>query len=134
MDDKLERPRRLRQNMPDAERLVWSRLRNRRFAGFKFRRQVPLGSYIVDFVCFARRLVIEMDGGQHTLQQKYDADRTSWLEREGFRVVRFWNHEVFEERDAVEEQIWRKLHENPLTPNPSPTRGEGSKKDADQQE
>jgi len=134
-----ERARSLRKNMTDAERLLWAKLRNRRFSGFKFRRQVPLGPFIADFACFERRLILELDGGQHTLQRGYDAARTRWLEEHGFRVVRFWNHELFEEGEAVEELIWQRLHETPhadgesnqprpLTPGPSPTRGEGGKK------
>jgi adenine-specific DNA-methyltransferase len=91
--------------------LLWSQLRNRRFAQFKFRRQVPLGDFIVDFVCFERRLILEIDGGQHAQQIEYDAKRTRWLEAIGFRVVRFWNHDLYEASEAVAELIWRKLNE-----------------------
>jgi very-short-patch-repair endonuclease len=108
----IERARQLRQNLTDAERLVWARLRGRRFAGYKFRRQIPLGKYILDFVCFDQRLIIELDGGQHTLQKEYDDVRTAWLESQGFRVLRFWNHDVLEDWDTVEEEIWRRLKEN----------------------
>ena len=134
MGDPREHARSLRKQLTDAERLLWSKLRGRRFAGFKFRRQVPLGRYIVDFACFDRRLVLELDGGQHaeTEARKYDADRTARLVGEGFRVIRFWNHELLGDRDAVEEMTWQRLHEmpasttvQPLTPDPSPTRGEG---------
>jgi very-short-patch-repair endonuclease len=83
--------------MTDAERLLWSVLRNRRFAHFKFRRQVPIGSFIVDFVCFDRRLILELDGGQHKRQTQYDAERARWLEEQGYRVVRIWNHEFFQD-------------------------------------
>ena len=134
MSESRERARALRKNSTDAERLLWSKLRNRRFAAIKFRRQVPLGPFIADFACFERRLILELDGGQHAQQQEYDAARTRWLEQNGFRVVRFWNHELFEDGDEVEELIWRRLHEvptsnpgQPLTPDPSPTRGEGRK-------
>ncbi|MGC3972104.1 MAG: DUF559 domain-containing protein [Pirellulales bacterium] len=92
-------------------RLVWFHLRSRRFGKFKFRRQVSLGDYIVDFVCFDQRLIVELDGGQHTLQRDYDARRTSWLESQGFCVVRFWNHDVLEDWETVAEAIWRALHE-----------------------
>jgi very-short-patch-repair endonuclease len=110
MDDTpLDRARSLRKNLTNPERLLWSKLRGRRFAGFKFRRQVPLGPFIVDFVCFDRKLILELDGGQHTLQTAYDARRTAWLEEHGFRVVRFWNHELWEDRDAVDELIWQRL-------------------------
>jgi very-short-patch-repair endonuclease len=139
MSEPRERARSLRKSMTDTERRLWAKLRNRRFAGFKFRRQVPLGPFIADFVCFDRRMILELDGGQHTQQQEYDAARTRWLEEHGFRVVRFWNHELWQDRDAVEELIWQRLHEmtraegesrelRPLTPDPSPIRGEGSKK------
>lgn len=90
---------------------MWRKLRNRRFAQFKFRRQVPLGNYIVDFVCFDSRLMIELDGGQHNVRREHDARRTSWLEEQGFRVVRFWNFEIIEETDGVEELILRRLQE-----------------------
>jgi very-short-patch-repair endonuclease len=105
----LGRARALRRTMTDAERILWSRLRNRRFAHYKFRRQVPLGPFIADFVCFDRRLIVELDGGQHAQQKEYDADRTNWLAENGFRVVRFWNHELTLDREAVEELIWSRL-------------------------
>ena len=104
-----DRARALRQNMTDAERFVWTRLRARRFDGYKFRRQVALGQYIVDFACFDARLILELDGGQHTLQQDYDAVRTRWLSAQGFRVLRFWNHEILEDWASVEEVIWGAL-------------------------
>ena len=109
----LARARSLRRKMTEPERLLWSKLRNRRFAEFKFRRQVPLGPFIADFVCFEQRLILELDGGQHTLQREYDAQRTRWLNENDFRVVRFWNHELTHDAAAVEELIWRKLHEDP---------------------
>jgi very-short-patch-repair endonuclease len=107
----LRRARSLRRSMTEPERLLWSKLRHRRFAAFKFRRQVPLGPFIADFVCFSSKLIIELDGGQHTLQREYDADRTRWLEEHGLRVVRVWNNELTEIADAVDEMIWRALHE-----------------------
>ncbi|MYC08490.1 MAG: endonuclease domain-containing protein, partial [Chloroflexi bacterium] len=75
-------------------------------SGCKFRRQAPIGHYIVDFVCFENRLVIEVDGGQHQQSASYDAARTAWLEREGFRVIRFWNNQVLQETDSVREAIF----------------------------
>src|SRR6266436_5717158 len=101
MGKPLDHARELRQSLTDAERFVWARLRNRRFVQFKFRRQVPLGSYVVDFVCFEQKLIVELDGGQHTLQREYDAKRTLWLESEGFRVIRFWNHDVLQDWETV---------------------------------
>jgi very-short-patch-repair endonuclease len=88
MNKRLNRACSLRHNLTDAERLMCAKLRNRRFGRFKFRRQVPIGPYIVDFVCFDRRLILELDGSQHTQQRSYDATRTHWLESNGFRVVR----------------------------------------------
>jgi very-short-patch-repair endonuclease len=104
-----DRVRHLRQNMTEAEQFVWKRLRSRRFAGYKFRRQMPIGSYIVDFVCLDKRLVVELDGGQHAEQRQYDGRRTAWLTSQGFRVRRYWNHEVFEDWDAIEEDLWNAL-------------------------
>jgi very-short-patch-repair endonuclease len=104
-----ERARHLRKNLTDAERLVWGKLRSRRFAGYKFRRQMPLGAFIVDFVCLQRRLILELDGGQHSEQLRYDEARTAWLNSQGFEVLRFWNHEVFEDWETIEEVIWRRL-------------------------
>ncbi len=86
--------RRLRKHPTDAERLLWRHLRLRQLGGYKFRRQQPLGPYIVDFVCLAKRLIVEVDGGQHAEQAEEDAQRTAWLEAQGFRVLRFWNTEV----------------------------------------
>ena len=108
-----DRARKLRRNLTETERFVWARLRDRRFEDFKFRRQVPLGNYIVDFVCFDCRLIVELDGGQHNEAdaREYDAERTCWLEAEGFRVLRFWNHEALDDWEAVEEVIWQVLVE-----------------------
>ena len=105
-----DRARELRRNASETERLIWSRLRGRRFRQFKFRRQVAVGRYIVDFVCFDRRLIVELDGGQHTLQREYDGRRTAWLEQQDFRVIRFWNHDVMGDWDTVAEAIWQALH------------------------
>jgi very-short-patch-repair endonuclease len=87
------RARELRSRMTDAERKLWFALRDRRFAGFKFRRQVPIGPFIADFVCFEARLVIEVDGGQHA-DSAQDRRRDRWLAANKFRVMRFWNNEV----------------------------------------
>jgi very-short-patch-repair endonuclease len=110
MDESIHRARQLRRRMTDAERRLWCKLRGRRFAHFKFRRQVPLGPFIVDFICFARRLIVELDGGQHALRRGYDARRTHYLEAQGFRVVRIWNHELVESADEVDDMLWRELH------------------------
>ena len=108
---KHEFARKLRREQTDVERKVWYTLRDRRFAGYKFRRQQPLGPYIADFVCFARKLVIELDGSQHGSEaaQGYDAKRTAFLEGQGFRVLRFWNHDINENLEGVSDAIWRAL-------------------------
>lgn len=97
----VQRARSLRKDMTDAERSVWFALRDRRFAGWKFRRQVPFDQYILDFVCFDARLVIEVDGGQHDERTEYDARRSAHLEKSGFRVLRFWNNEVLQNLDGI---------------------------------
>jgi very-short-patch-repair endonuclease len=91
---------RLRLHMTDAERKLWYALRDRRFAGFKFRRQAPIGPFIADFVCFDRRLVIEVDGGQHAGSLR-DRQRDRWFAANEFRVLRFWNNEVLSNLDGV---------------------------------
>lgn len=91
--------RRLRRDMTGAERKLWYALRDRRFVGSKFRRQVEIGPYIVDFLCIAEQVVIEVDGGQHS--EEADAPRTAFLEAQGYRVVRFWNNEVLGNLEGV---------------------------------
>jgi very-short-patch-repair endonuclease len=93
--------RQLRRNQTDAENLFWSKLRNRALNGYKFRRQVPVGNYIADFLCIEAMLIVELDGGQHAEQQEYDQRRTHWLESQGFRVLRFWNNEVLLNIDGI---------------------------------
>ena len=95
----------LRIQQTDTERLLWKHLRNRQFIGFKFRRQQVIGPYIVDLVCFETRLVVELDGGQHTEQQTEDTVRTTFLQSQGFRVVRFWNNEVLGNIEGVLDSI-----------------------------
>jgi len=95
------RARQLRSALTDAERKLWLHLRRRRIDGHRFRRQAPFGPYIVDFACLSARLIVEVDGGQHTDQSASDARRTAWLESQGFRVMRFWNNEVLGDIDGV---------------------------------
>lgn len=104
-DHLLSRSRRLRRQQTEAETRLWSRLRAKRLHGLKFRRQVPIGNYIADFVCPGAKLVVEVDGSQHADDSGYDARRTEFLEREGYRVLRFWNNEVLAETDSVIEKI-----------------------------
>lgn len=97
--------RSLRQTSTSPEIKLWYYLRNRQFFGLKFRRQYPIGPYIVDFVCLDQKLIIELDGGQHVEQHLYDSKRTTYLEHFNFRVIRFWNHDVLTRMDIVLEQI-----------------------------
>lgn len=99
----------LRRNMTDAEQRLWKRLRAHRLNGEKFRRQQPIGPYIVDFVHFGSRLIIEADGGQH-YESRGDAARDAWLQAQGFRVMRFWNNDILHNQDAVLEAIWQALN------------------------
>ena len=106
--------RELRRNPTEAERRLWKHLRLRQIGGYKFRRQQSIGPYIVDFVCLGKRVVVEVDGGQHSEQIAYDTERSAWLEAQGFRVLRFWNHEVLKEIEVVKEVIAEALE----TPSP----------------
>ncbi len=103
--------RALRKNPTDAEQAVWRHLRGRNLAGFRFRRQHPLGPYVLDLVCLEAKLVVELDGGQHgePTGVATDAARTAWLAERGYRVARFWNHEAFGDWDTVEQELWRLL-------------------------
>ncbi|MFH1149256.1 MAG: endonuclease domain-containing protein [Actinomycetota bacterium] len=113
--DRIAFARGLRENQTDAEMCLWQLLRARQVLGCKFRRQQPLGDFIVDFVCLEERLVIEVDGGQH-VDNAYDERRSSWLHQEGFTVLRFWNDDVLLRTDAVLEAIVDVLEEG--TPPP----------------
>jgi very-short-patch-repair endonuclease len=108
----------LRKNSTDAERLLWSELRNHRLNGNGFRRQVPIGSFIADFMCHDARLVIELDGGQHFSddQERADAARTAVIQGKGFRVLRFSNHDVMTNRAGVLETIVAALEARAPTP------------------
>lgn len=110
-DVKVQNARALRQSATTAEQLLWRHLRNRQLVGAKFRRQHPLGPYILDFVCLEHGLVIEIDGGQHAqaAQQAHDQQRTAWLQQQGLRVLRFWNHEVVQQTNEVLAQLLQAL-------------------------
>ena len=122
-----DRARKLRQNMTDAERFAWQRLRYRQIGGHKFRRQAPIGPFIADFVCLECRLIVELDGGQHAEQVESDGNRSKWLRDQGFRVLRFWNHDVLQDWDAVEQVIWENVQS--LTPHPHPPPQGGREQD-----
>jgi very-short-patch-repair endonuclease len=112
----------MRANQTEAEKRLWYHLRAHRFMGLKFKRQKPMGRYIVDFVCMERRLIIEIDGGQHAERVKYDQHRDAWLRGQGYMVLRFWNNEIMLQLEEVLEQI---RHALSLSPNPSPACGRG---------
>ena len=101
----------LRKEATDAEQWLWQHLRSRRLLGFKFRRQVPIGDYIIDFLCKEQKLVVELDGSQHQEQVEYDQRRSEYLEQQGYRVVRYWNHDVLQQGEVVMEDIVRRLQE-----------------------
>ncbi len=118
--------------MTDAERKLWFALKDRRFQSFKFRRQVPIGPYVADFLTFESRLVVEVDGGQHA-ESARDAKRDRWLAENDFRIVRFWNNDVLSNMEGVLTALATELHNTPhptsrlrSTP-PSPAGGEGKK-------
>jgi len=119
--------RRLRHEQTDAEKAIWAILRRKQISGFKFRRQEPIGPYVVDFVSFEKRLIIEIDGGQHAEIQARTRDeaRSMWLMGQGYQVLRFWNNEVLADREAVAESI-RVALEFGQAPSPqsSPIEGE----------
>jgi very-short-patch-repair endonuclease len=121
----LKYARELRKQQTPHEHTLWQQLRAKRFSGYKFRRQQPLGRFIVDFVCFSQRLIVELDGSQHAEAAEYDAQRDAWLKQSGYRVLRFWNNDWAMQREAVLETIWDALQAAPPLPNPSPARGEG---------
>jgi len=101
----LARAKALRTSQTDAEQRIWYYLRGHRFQGLKFRRQKPVGNYIVDFICHEEKLIIEIDGGQHQENTEYDARRDAWLKKQGCTVLRFWNNEVLEQIEGVLETI-----------------------------
>lgn len=119
--------RQLRKSETDAERKIWQQLRSRNLNGAKFRRQHPVGPYVVDFICINEKLIIELDGSQHQQQVAYDAQRTEFLEQSGHRVMRFWDNDVLLNTENVMLAIYDALvapHPNPLPASP---RGEGVK-------
>nr|WP_282568609.1 endonuclease domain-containing protein [Bosea sp. 124] len=103
------RARAMRREPTEAERKLWHLLRDRRFSGFKFRRQVEIGRYIVDLVCLERRLIIEADGGQHA-ENAYDEERDAWIVAQGFRIRRFWNADILQRPDEIVDTIWADLN------------------------
>ena len=120
-----QRARTLRAQSTDAERHLWRELRRRRIGGYRFRRQVPIAGFVADFACLEARLVIELDGREHLERKSYDDERDRTLAAQGFRVLRFWDNDVFHDTEAVLDAILRSL-ESPLPhPNLPPQAGEG---------
>jgi very-short-patch-repair endonuclease len=104
--------RAIRKRPTEAEARLWAGLRELRLAGYKFRRQEPIGGYVCDFVCFSRKLIVEVDGSQHAENVIADSQRTAWLESQGFRVLRFWNDEVLRDTNTVLDAIFNTLNGN----------------------
>jgi len=103
--------KKLRQDSTDAENKLWYFLKAKQLNGLKFRRQQPIGKYIVDFVCFSKKIVIELDGGQHDEIQNLEKDqlRDQWLNSQGYKVLRFWNHDVQENIEGVYDEIEKEV-------------------------
>lgn len=114
--DNTQKARLLRKNQTDVEKILWQRLRNRGVQGFKFRRQVPVGPYVVDFLCEAARLVVEVDGGQHSENKEYDQYRDDFLRANGYEVMRFWNNEVTGNLEGVLEALLGVLNRRSESP------------------
>jgi very-short-patch-repair endonuclease len=112
------RARKLRREQTDVERLLWFRLRKKQINGVKFRRQDPIGPYIVDFVTYDKNVIIELDGGQHNDDEhkKRDSVRTDYLRQKGYIVLRFWNNEILENLDGVLEKIHEVVAPTPTLP------------------
>ena len=107
----------LRKRLTNTERLLWKHLRAKQIEGLKFRRQEPIGKYIVDFVCHEKRIVIEVDGSQHSIDKAIDKERDEWLKEHGYEVMRFWNNEVLENIEGVLEVIRNSLLSPSLNPS-----------------
>jgi very-short-patch-repair endonuclease len=126
----MELAQKLRRNMTDAEKRLtdaekrlWSQLRSKQLFGMKFRRQHPIGPFIVDFVCLEKKHVIEVDGGQHSKGSDKDLKRDEWLASEGYKVLRYWNDDVLKETKSVLEDVLSKIGDHP--PPTPPLKGGG---------
>jgi len=116
----LDHAKSMRSALTQAEQCLWYHLRAHRFLGLKFKRQRPVGPYIVDFICLEHGLVIEVDGGQHGDQVAYDRERDWWLAGQGFTVSRFWNHDVLNRTETVLERTRQAVEAAPSPPTPLP--------------
>lgn len=110
--------------MTDTERVLWRRLRQRQIGGLKFRHQHPIEKFVVDFVCLERKLIVELDGSQHVEMMGEDEKRTAFLQHRGYKVIRFWNNQVFDDIEGVLSEIAFELNDDPH-PYLSPARGKG---------
>ena len=122
--------RKLRKKSTETEAHLWYNLRAKRFDGLKFRRQVAIGRYIVDFVCFDKKVIIECDGNQHLIQQEKDKNRDKWFTNQGYKVLRFWDNDVLKNTDEILEAIYQACFsskESAPSPQPSPIQGGGGK-------
>ncbi len=110
----------LRKQSTDTERVLWQHLKAKQLGGLKFRRQQPIGNYIVDFICFERKIIIELDGSQHSreLERNRDKQRDTWFKQQGYKVLRFWDNEVLTNITGTLEKIRQESHP-PLNPLPS---------------
>ena len=113
MENKYINARNLRNNATLEERRIWNLIKNKQINGLKFRRQFPIGNYIVDFVCLKIKLIIEIDGGQHneTKQVEYDKNRTKFFESNGYKVIRFWNSDIYSNIEGVISELKRTIDE-----------------------
>jgi very-short-patch-repair endonuclease len=124
--------RQLRSAQTDAEHLLWSRLRGHRLMDLKFRRQQPVGPYVVDFFCSEKKLIVELDGGQHQDRATHDESRDAWLKAEGYIVLRYWNNELMSNLEGVLEDICRCTGVlEPPSPQPLSPRGRGANQPVD---
>ena len=101
----LKNAKNLRKDQTEAEKMLWKNLRAKQIKGYKFRRQHPMGSFIADFICLEKKLVLELDGGEHALRKEKDKKRDHWFYDEGFEVLRIWNSDIFHNLDGVMETI-----------------------------
>lgn len=121
MDELRRRARHLRNHTTDAERHLWKHLRLRQLGGYRFRRQVPIAQCIADFLCPEARLIVELDGGQHQEQARYDGQRSRYLADLGYRVARYWSHDVLFRTHDVLDDVLRHLRAMPVTAQALPT-------------
>jgi very-short-patch-repair endonuclease len=118
--NKVSKSRDLRRDCSRAEKICWHLIRDRRINGIKFRRQHPIGPYFADFACISKKLIIEIDGEHHAFQVEADARRTAVMEREGWRVIRFWANEIVQNPEGIWASIEIALNDqSPATPSPS---------------